>query len=99
MDRNDQIHAPIQHRDGHSAHRLHRGRLYDVLRLKCQQRVHILADGAADVGGGLFSRGAGAAGHAHQLVVRQQTLLPRVSHDVAQKAAATIPNFVFISVS
>ena len=96
---NDQIDAPLQHRDGHGAHRLHRGSLHDVLRLKRQQRVHVLADGAADIGGGLFSRGAGAAGHAHQLVVRQQTLLPRVSHDVAQKSAANNTQFCFHTVS
>ena len=48
---NDQIHAPLQHRDGHSTHRLHRSCLHDVLRLKRQQRVHVLTNSAADIGG------------------------------------------------
>ena len=87
--------AFFQYRHSHGAHSLHRSGLHDVLRLQCQQSIHIIADGTAYLGGKFFCRSTGAAGHAHQLVVRQQTVLPCVGHNAAQKAAAYNAKFCF----
>ena len=92
---NDQIHAFFQHRHSHGAHSLHRSSLHNVFRLQCQQSIHIIADGTAYLGGKFFCRSTGAAGHAHQLIVRQQTVLPCVGHNAAQKAAAYNAKFCF----
>ena len=91
----DEVHTLFQHGDGHGAHGFDGSGLHDVLRLQCQQGVHIVADGAAHGGSSLFGRSAGAAGDAHQLIVRQQAVLPCVGHDVAQKAAAHDAKFCF----
>ena len=91
----DQIHAFFQHRHSHGAHSLHRSGLHDVLRLQRQQGVHIVTHGTTHCFGSLFCRSTGAAGHAHQLVVRQQTVLPCIGHNVAQKSAAYDTKFCF----
>ena len=93
----DQIHAPAQNRQRHGTHCLNRGGLHDVFGLQCQQRIHGIADGAAGFGGSCFSGGTGAAGHTHQLVLRQQAVLPCVGHNIAQKAAAHDAQFRFHS--
>ena len=91
----DKVHALFQHRDGHGTHSLHRSGLHDVLRLQRQQGIHVIADGAAYVSSGLFGGGAGAAGDAHQLIIRQQAVFPCVGHDIAQKTAAYDAKFLF----
>ena len=91
----DQIHAVFQYRHSHGAHSLHRSSLHNIFRLQCQQSIHIIADGTAYLGGKFFCRSTGAAGHAHQLIVRQQTVLPCVGHNAAQKAAAYNAKFCF----
>ena len=90
-----EAHAPAQHRHRHGSHRLHRGRLHDVLRLQRQQGVHVRAGRTAHGGRRLLCRGEGAAGDAHQLVVLQQALLPRVGHNVSEEAAAHDAKFRF----
>ena len=91
----DQIHAFFQYRHSHGAHSFHRSSLHNVFRLQRQQGIHIIADGTAYLGGKFFCRSTGAAGHAHQLVVRQQTVLPCIGHNAAQKAAAYNAKFCF----
>ena len=89
------VDAPAQHRHGHSADGLHGSSLHKILRLQGQQRVEVLAGLAAHVCGGLLGRSEGAAGDAHQLVVLQQAVLPRIRDDVAEEAAAYDAKFCF----
>lgn len=60
-----------------------------------QQGIHIVTHGTAYCFGSLFCRSTGAAGHAHQLIVWQQTVLPCIGHNVAQKSAAYDTKFCF----
>ena len=92
--------APAQHRHRHGPHRLHRGRLHDVLRLQRQQSVHVRAGRTSHACRRLLCRSEGAAGDTHQLVVFQQALLPRIGHDIAEETTAHDAKFRFhVSVS
>ena len=95
----DEVYALLQHRDGHSADGLHRSRLHDVLRLEGQQCIHIVADRTAGLLCHGLRLGAGAAGHTHQLVVRQKALPVGIRHDAAQKTAAHDAKFCFHSMN
>ena len=89
------VDSPAQHRDGHGTDRLHRSRLYNVLRLQCQQLFHIRTGLAAYVGSGLLAGSRGTAGDTHQLIILQQTVFPGVCHDIAQETAAHDAKFRF----
>ena len=95
-----EVHAPAQHRNGHGPHRFHRSGFHDVFRLQRQQSIHVRAGRTPHACRRLLCRGEGAAGDAHQLVVFQQALLPRIGHDIAEEAAAHDAKFRFhVSVS
>ena len=91
----DQVHAALEHRNGHRADGFHRRGFHDVFRLEREQRVHIRAGRTADGFGHLLRRFRGTAGHAHQLIIRQQAVFPCAGHNAAQKAAADDAEFRF----